>query len=189
MQTQIVVLDACVIFPSQLRSFFMHLAVKLVYEPRWTDVIHEEWSRNLRQQLPDITNQQVASIISYMNIHAPKGTVTGYEFLIPTLSLPDPNDRHVLAAAIHAKAALIVTFNLVDFPASVLSQFGIRAIHPDDFALELLQADPSLVFEACTLHRASLTRPAKSLEEYLATLEIAGLSAFVAALRQLQVRL
>ena len=53
-----------------------------------------------------------------MDEHVPDCLVTGYEPLISGLSLPDADDRHVLAAAIHVGASLIITYNLSDFPAS-----------------------------------------------------------------------
>ncbi len=71
--------------------------------------------------------------------------VTGYEDLIASLSLPDPDDRHVLAAAIRADADVIVTYNLKDFPAETLAPFDIEAQHPDDFLVSLLDQAPGVV--------------------------------------------
>ncbi len=61
--------------------------------------------------------------------------VTGYESLITSLSLPDKDDRHVLAAAIRCGADSIVTFNIKDFPKSSLEPYGIEALHLDEFVL------------------------------------------------------
>jgi PIN domain len=72
-----------------------------------------------------------------MNAHVRDCLVTGYEDLIPALDLPDPDDRHVLAAAIRGRADVIVTCNLADFQADQLAHYGIEARHPDDFLLSL----------------------------------------------------
>ena len=106
-----------------------------------------------------------------MDTHVPDCLVTGYESLIPTLSLPDSDDRHVLAAALHSGASSIVTYNLSDFPSSVLDQFWIEAIHPDEFITRLWDESPEAVLGAARRQRAGLTRPRKTVAEYLATLE------------------
>ena len=110
--------------------------------------------------------------------------VTGYEDLIPGLQLPDPNDRHVLAAAIRGRADVIVTANLRDFPAETLAEFGIDAQHPDEFVLHLLDLAPGIVAEAARHHRESLKNPPKTVDEYLNTLEALGLTQTVSALRE-----
>jgi hypothetical protein len=111
--------------------------------------------------------------------------VEGYEDLIPTLSLPDENDRHVVAAAIRGQAQVIVTMNLKDFPSEVLQQYEIEALHPDEFILQLIDLAPNVVMDAAEAHRRSLKNPPKSIEEFLASLEAQGLPKSVAALRTL----
>jgi hypothetical protein len=56
--------------------------------------------------------------------------VTGHEPLTEGLKLPDPDDRHVLAAAIKAGAQVIVTRNLKDFPSPTFSRGISRPNHP-----------------------------------------------------------
>ena len=109
--------------------------------------------------------------------------MTGYEDLISTLTLPDPNDRHVLAAAIHGRAAFIITFNVNDFPAPVLEQFNIQAIHPDKFIARLWDEHPVAVLEATRRQREALKKPPKSSAEYIATLEHCQLPEIAARLR------
>src|SRR4051794_30457659 len=108
----------------------MQLALTDLIQARWTDEIHDEWIRSVLSDRPDIKPESLARCRELMDRHVPDSLVTDYEPLIPTLILPDPDDRHVLAAAIHAQAELIVTFNLGDFPASVLSSYeasGVKA--------------------------------------------------------------
>lgn len=104
--------------------------------------------------------------------------------MIESLSLPDPDDRHVLAAAIRADADVIVTFNLKDFPASVLAGYNIEAQHPDDFLLSLFDADPGPVCISVKRQREGLLNPPKTTEDLLATLESQGLLQTVSRLRQ-----
>ncbi len=98
-----------------------------------------------------------------------------YESLIPSLSLPDDNDRHVLAAAITAQAPVIVTFNLSDFPESQLAPYGIRAMHPDAFLTELAYDVPDAFLAALRHHRYALRNPVRTPEQYIASFVDNGL--------------
>lgn len=123
------------------------------------------------------------SVRELMNAAVPSCLVTGYEHLIETLSLPDPDDRHVLAAAIHARAEIIVTFNLRDFPDDALKPFSTQAQHPDDFVAALFDVAPGVVCSVVKAQRESLRNPPKTAEELLVTLESQGLVQSVARLR------
>lgn len=171
---QAAVLDACVLYPAPLRDFFMRLAVKL-YQPKWTEEIHEEWIRNVLEDRPDLTRDQLSRTRELMNRYGGACLVTGYEPLIASLTLPDENDRHVLAAAITAAAPVIVTFNLKDFPNRILTNHGVQAVHPDEFALTLYQGDPDQFVALVKIHRQSLVNPPKSAQDYLETLSGCGL--------------
>ena len=179
-----VVYDACVLYPAPLRSFLMYLAVTDLYHARWTNDIHEEWMRNVVKDHADIPREQVERIRDLMNVHVRDCLVSGYESLIGGLSLPDPDDRHVLAAAILCGADTIVTFNLRDFPEDALKPYGIEAQHPDEFLTYQLDLAPNVVCAAAKRHRGSLKNPAMNVEEYLASLERQGLAQTVAGLRE-----
>ena len=168
----VALLDACVLYPPVLRNLLMWLAAGGVYRPRWSNLIHEEWIRNVLADRPGITPAQLARTRDLMNRTDALALVTGYEALIPTLRLPDADDRHVLAAAIHTNAAFLVTFNLRDFPASALAPFGIQALHPDVFLCSLFDAAPEKFLAAVAKHRASLTRPPETADEYLTALRL-----------------
>ena len=168
---RIVLYDACVLYPAPLRDLLMRLALTDLFQARWTDQIHDEWTRNVLANRPDVTAESLARCRRLMDEHVPDCLVSGYESLIPTLSLPDPDDRHVLAAALHGGVGLIITYNLSDFPASVLGQFQIEAVHPDEFIVRIWDESPDLVLSAVRRQRAGLTRPPKSAAEYMGTLE------------------
>jgi hypothetical protein len=98
-------------------------------------------------------------------------------------SLPDPNDRHVLAAAIHSGAQEIVTLNLRDFPDAVLGPYGIRAVHPDVFVEHLLDLNSEAVCEAIRRIRRRLFNPPCSAAEMVANYERHGLAVSASILR------
>ena len=172
----VAVLDACILYPPSLRDLFMWLAAALVYEPRWTDDIHAEWIRNVLADNPEITPAQLERTRRLMDQVSENCLVVGYEKHIPSLTLPDADDRHVLAAAIESRASVIVTFNLSDFPSSVLKAYRVRAVHPDKYLVALFEDAPELFLMGVRDHRASLKRPPKSVDDYLETLKINGLT-------------
>jgi hypothetical protein len=115
----------------------------------------------------------------------PDCLVTGYEKLISALKLPDPGDRHVLAAAIHAGAQVIVTINLKDFPDEALTPYNIEAKHPDDFVLNAIDLGPGMITQVIREQAVSLKNPPKTIHELLETLSAQGLVQSVAKLREL----
>ena len=176
MATLTAIFDACVLYPAPLRDLLMHLTLLDLVRGRWTHEIHEEWIRSVLATRGDLTRVQLERTRRLMDTNVREGLVSGYDALMPTLTLPDPKDRHVLAAAIHAKADVIVTFNLKDFPADTLALFGMEAQHPDEFVTSLLDLDVASVCEAVKRQRASLKNPPKTTAELLQTLERCGLA-------------
>lgn len=162
----------------------MYLAMTDLFRAKWTEAIHKEWMRNVQKDYPDITREKAERIRDLMNAHVTDCLVTGYEELIPALTLPDPDDRHVLAAGIRAGANVIVTANLSDFPAEILSKYGIEAQHPDEFINHLLDLAPHVVCGAAKRQRESLKNPPKTVDEYLESLERQGLAQTVTRLKQ-----
>jgi len=177
-------LDACVLYSAPLRDLFMHLTVRLLFQPKWTDKIHEEWIEKVLEHRPDIERSRLERTRELMDRWARDWHVPEHAALIPTLSLPDPDDRHVLAAAIAAGVPLIVTFDLSHFPEAALAPHGVRAQHPDEFASDLLQEDPDAFLAAVRIHRASLKLPPMSPGSYLATLSACGLPETAAKLSE-----
>lgn len=162
----------------------MWLTLRGLFRAKWSDMVHEEWMTAVARSLPDVTREQLERTRDLMNRHAEDCLVEGFEGMIEGLDLPDPRDRHVLAAAIRCGADVIVTQNLKDFPQSALTPHGIEVQHPDAFIVQLLDLFPGEVVGAAREHRASLKRPQKTVNEYLNTLESHGLSRTVAQLRR-----
>ena len=169
----IAVVDANVLYPASLRDLFLTLATSRLYLPKWTDKIHEEWMENLleedrkRHDPPRLERARLERTRDLMERASPRSRVTDYESLIPTLSLPDADDRHVLAAAIASGAPVIVTFNLRDFPRSALASYGVRAIHPDDFLCGLYDAAPERFRSAIGQILDRLRNPPRSWAEQI----------------------
>jgi predicted nucleic acid-binding protein len=145
----------------------MYLAVSQEFRARWSDQIHDEWIRNLLLKRPDINADQLARTRALMDENVLGALVTGFESLIPSINLPDEDDRHVVAVAIQSGAEAIITFNLKDFPDSALAAYGITAMSPDDFIADLMELNSSVVIEAARNHRCGLKHPAFSASEYL----------------------
>ena len=177
--------DACVLYPAPLRDFLLRLAMTELFRARWTDHIHEEWIRSVLNNRKDLSAKHLKRTRQLMDQAVPDCLVTDYEDLIDSLELPDPDDRHVLAAATRCQAGVIVTFNLDDFPNNILGQYGIEAQHPDEFIGHLLDLDPGAVCNAARQQRQALRNPPKSSGEFLDTLLRQGLAGTVAQLEEM----
>ena len=176
-------LDSNVLYPASLRNLLMWLTLGGLFRAKWSHRVHEEWMGAVQGNLPDMTRARLERTRDLMNLHAEDCLVTGFETLIEGLELPDPNDRHVLAAAIRSGASVIVTQNLKDFPQDRLDPYGIEAQHPDTFITHLFDLHPGGVVSAARSHRATLKNPPKSAKDYLDTLELQGLTHTVSELR------
>jgi hypothetical protein len=176
--------DACVLYPAPLRDLLMHLALTDLFRAKWTDQIHEEWIASVLDQRTDLKREQLERTRELMDAHVRDCLVIGYESLIPAIALPDPEDRHVLAATIKSGSDVIVTYNLKHFPEDCLAQYGIEAAHPDDFINCQLDLAPNIVCAAAKRHRMSLKNPPKNVADYLESLERQGLTQTVSVLKQ-----
>lgn len=177
-------LDANVLYPAPMRDVFMQLALTDIFKAKWSEDIHREWIDALMRKEPHRDRTALDRTRDLMNQATRDCLVTGYEALIPSLDLPDPNDRHVLAAAIVGRCDVIVTQNLKDFPEDVLELYGIETLHPDDFLSNHLALAPGLFCSALRKVRARLKNPPYSAEDYLAILTQQGLVATAAELEQ-----
>lgn len=179
-----VVLDACVLYPSFLRDLLIRLGLTGLYQPKWSAIIEDEWQRNLLADRTDLTLEQVQRTATLMNKAVPDAMITGFEPLIDSIVLPDVDDRHVVAAAVRSNAEIIVTLNLKDFPTPALDTFGIEALHPDDFIMDLFDLNSALVLSAVSMQRSNLRRPPMSVDDYLAALLRQGMAQTVKELNK-----
>ncbi len=179
------VLDANVLHSQPLTSLLLELAVARLYRPAWSQDIHAEWRRSVLRARPDVDPAALDRRRAAMDSALPDACVSGYAPFIEVLTLPDPGDRHVLAAAVRAKAQVIVTFNERDFPTDTLAGFDVVAQHPDVFLRHLVDLQPALVRARIEQMLQGWRQPPNTPEAFIDALERAGLPDTAAALREL----
>jgi predicted nucleic acid-binding protein len=171
MQTQFTVLfDACVLYPAPVRDILLELASKGLFRGRWTKKIQEEWVRNLQKNRPDLNENQLARTCKFMNNSVLNCLVEDFEELESGISLPDPGDIHILAAAIKSQAQIIVTYNMKDFPVEIIKKFDIEAQHPDTFFRYQMELHLPAFLSCIKTIRSRLINPPRTANEYLFTL-------------------
>jgi predicted nucleic acid-binding protein len=179
----VVLYDASALYGNAQRDLLIRIAQSGLVQAKWTDQILDEMLSNLGRKRPDIPAEKLGILRERMNIAVRDCLVTGYEPLIESLKLPDPDDRHVLAAAIKSGAQVIVTSNLKDFPEAELQQWNVEAKSPDDFVLDQINIDARIVYSCVREIANSRRNPPETVDDVLAELERAGLVQSVAALR------
>jgi predicted nucleic acid-binding protein len=137
-------LDACVIYPTVMREMLLGVARAGAYTPLWSARILEEWAlaaRKLGPQGEAVARGEVALVQAAF----PAACVASRPGLEARLWLPDANDIHVLAAAVHGNADGIITMNAKDFPRGILAEEGLSRNDPDAFLLGHFHAAPEVV--------------------------------------------
>ncbi|MBK8209137.1 MAG: PIN domain-containing protein [Rhodospirillales bacterium] len=184
MSSYTALLDANVLYPAPMRDVLLQLAVTDLFRARWTADIHREWIDALMRNEPSRDRAKLERTRERMDRATRDSLITGYEPFIASLVLPDPDDRHILAAAIVGRCDAIVTFNLSDFPEDILAPLGIEAQHPDDFLRNQLDLAPGIFCAAIRQIRSRLKNPPFTVDEYFMTLTRVGLVALAGELEQ-----
>lgn len=177
-----VVLDACVLYPAPVRDILLSLAAEGLFNPKWTNQIQEEWVINLIENRKDLSRAKLNPTIQAMNNAFTDANIVNFEHLIPTLTLPDKNDRHVLAAAIRCNADLIITFNLKDFPTSELQKYNVEVQSPDILISDLIDLNLELCCIAFSKMIKRLRKPIKTKRQIIEILLKCGLKLSAAKL-------
>ncbi len=154
------------------------------FRARWTKEIHDEWTRNLLANRTDLKAADLERTVELMNQSVPDCLVDNYGWMIDFLELPDPDDRHILAAAIKCQADVIVTSNLKDFPEETLSKFDVEAQSPDTFLSHLYDLNPPAFCSAVRQQRERLKNPEYTGKELLDIFYKQGLPQTVNKLRE-----
>lgn len=178
----VVVYDACALYGNTARDLLIRIARTRLVQAKWTNHILDELDRGLaeRRGIPEDKRHRLRLL---MNAAVADCLVEGYEPLIDSLKLPDPDDRHVLAAAIKCGAQVIVTSNVDDFPSEVLNSWEVEARTPDDFVLDMIGINDRAVYACVQQIVDERTNPPQTFDEVLTQLERSGLIETAAVLR------
>jgi predicted nucleic acid-binding protein len=177
-------LDACVLFPLAITDALMSLATAGLFAAKWTQQIEREWIAALEEQRPELKGR-LETRRDCMREAVPDWEVPEAVWtpLTESFTLPDPNDRHVLAAAIAGHADCIVTANLRDFPAEIAAGYGIEIVDPDRFTINQWDLDPLAAMAAFKRMRARRKKPEATPEDFAQALERSGLPATAQRIR------
>lgn len=173
-----VVLDACVLVPVAIADTLLRIAECGLYRPLWSARIISEAVDAIGDVHPTIPFEQIQRRFAAMDAAFEDACVQGWRGLEATVTLPDPDDRHVVAAAVHGRADAIVTFNVRDYPSDVLGSLNIAVSHPDDFLLDQLDLAPRIVLDVIKEQAAHTRLPALTPIDLIARLARAGVPGF-----------
>ena len=183
----VVFTDASVLYGAIVRDLLLQLGADKMLDLKWTEAVHLEWMQALVRARPELADR-VERTRSLMIATLPDAMVRGYEHRIDGLDLPDPDDRHVLAAALECGAQMILTFNLRHFPEESLAP-AVSAIHPDGLLPVLAAADPDRILASIRKVRHRMAAPSMTPAQFLDALLRAHLPLTAKALGPLQDRM
>ncbi|MGA2327806.1 MAG: PIN domain-containing protein [Bryobacteraceae bacterium] len=164
--TPLAILDACVLANFSLCDTLLRCAESpRLFEPKWSEEIMGETTRTLESRL-DWPSSLAAYFKAELRAHFAEAWVSDYQSLIPRMT-NDEEDRHVLAAAVHCEAPIIVTFNLRHFRPEHLGPWGVRASHPQSFLIDLFRQEHAVVMTKLERQAADRGRILRALLDIL----------------------
>lgn len=168
-----VVLDTCVLWPSLQRDFLLSLAIEGLYRPLWSDTILDELQFHEARKLvergdadPGAAAARAERLITTMKSAFDDALVEGWEPHEGTFGLPDPDDEHVLAAAVVGGVGAIVTNNAKDFPSACVPKH-IQIVKPSQFAADTAAVSPELALQAVETMVARRRTPPEPVDQVL----------------------
>lgn len=181
-------IDACTLAGTLKRNLLLTLAEAEFFRLRWSQIVLNETERAIEKILQnkgvDDAAARAKRARSFMEAAFEEASVVDFDHLLPVCdALPDPGDRHVLAAALKTQAATVVTDNLKDFPAHVLGSLNIEARSADDFIADIIALDTGRAVAVIRRMRERLKNPEKTAEVLLLDMEAEGLVAVVDILK------
>lgn len=183
-------LDTNVLWPSLQRDFLLSLAAESLYRPVWsTGILEELVECEVRKRVkggagPTAAEAAAKQLTAAMSVAFDDSCITGWEGLVGTYGLPDPDDEHVLAAAVVGGAGAIVTENHKDFPEALIPN-GINITSPQRFALDTVSVHPAAAWVAINRMGERFRNPVMTSDQILDVLaECYGMGEAVALLRE-----
>jgi predicted nucleic acid-binding protein len=164
----VALIDANVLWSAALRDTLARAALAGLYRPAWTEQILTEAMDSLKRR-PDLDPASIDRTFQLLRAALPEANVEGYQALIPMMT-NHPKDWHVLAAAIHAGAEVIVTFNLHDFPPAACEPHNVEAQHPDEFLGHLWDLSPETMVGVLQRQARGLRTPPQTAQDVVRTL-------------------
>lgn len=160
-------LDACVLYPAVMADALMSLTTAGLFAAKWSRRIEDEWIRNLQSNRPDLKGR-LGRRRDAMREAVPDWEVeaSAWQAIRIELALPDPDDEHVIAAAVAGHADCIVTTNLRHFPSAVMDPLGLEALHPDPFIIAQWDLDPIAAIRAFKRMRRRWRHPQASASNF-----------------------
>ncbi len=180
--------DACTLADTLRRNLILTLAEAEFFRLRWSEAVLDETQTSIEKirqnQGKADAKEKAAKARDAMQAAFEDAMVADYERLLPvSAGLPDPKDAHVIAAALKTQAAMIVTENLKDFPASILNSLNIEARSADSFLADTIALDPGRAVAAIRKMRERLKNPEITPERLLLEMEARGLTEAVDVLK------
>ena len=180
-----VFLDACVLVPITLTNVILTAGEDGLLQPFWSPEVIEEAGAAIKDVHPSLAEDRLRRRFAAMDLAFGEASVTGNPADVDGCGLPDPDDRHVVAAGIAAGARIIVTANVRDFPDTVMAALGIQIKSPYELLVGLLEEDRQALLASVRKVAAALRNPKRTLEDVLIGLELAGAPRFAAQVRDL----
>ncbi len=165
-------LDTSVLWPSLQRDFLLSLAVEGLYRPIWSRAILGELTgveaakRVGRGAEPEQAHRAVEHLVRQMEWAFDDACVVGWEPLDGAYGLPDPNDEHLVAAAVVGGAGVIVSDNVKDLPSKLLPD-GLEVKTAAEFAADAVSVEPAVARRALETISMRYMNPRRTVDDLL----------------------